>query len=600
MEVRKTWFSYLTLFFFAFGTLYILICGTEEMGTGQKYPYLAKGQLLLAFAALFLISCVIAVLVARLGLDKMRRKKVVLFSILEGEIVYLILAASFYIRYWVIKNIPMEPGSDYKTYFEIARLLNNGTLLEEGASYCDHVAIFPHVLGYSSVLAFVFRIFGESVFVGQMFNIFLAVGNCFFCWRIARKLAGRATALVTLVLVSFWPSMILYNNFLAAEYLSCFLILGCLWLTLHLFSKFTTESPGLGKAVLLHILLGVGLACAAAVWPPAFFLLISICVCVFPSRIKTPIRPRNDLGLFCRIIEKGWLRVLILVFCYFLASAFLSKRISFNIDRDLAGGTASVGYSLLTGLNVDSCGKWNKEDEEYLSQILEETKSTLQAQTACRDQAFQRLREDPSSTLNLLAQKYTALWSNDDYGVDLNLSFLEQYKQLTPALKRDLNKLIKWNNIWYLQAVFLSMLAALYLIQNRGSWSYVLMLFFCGTAAAYLLLESQNRYHFPCLYIFALLSAVGLHELYEDVKHRIVEKDFQRIREEDERKREEEALRRIADAEEYAQKKQAQSMSNAFDMDAALRSGHIHVSVSESYCTKESKESKENPHEAEQ
>lgn len=593
MEIRKTWFSYLALFLFAFGTLYILICGTGEIGTGQEYPYLAKGQLMLVLAVFFLAGHGAAILAARFHLDDWREKNRKLFQILEGAAVALILLASFAVRLWVVKSIPMAPESDYKTYYEIAQLLNKDALLEEGAGYCDYVAIFPHVLGYSAVLAFIFRTFGESVFMGQMFNIILAVGTCFFCWGIARMLAGRIAALLTLVMTAFWPSMVLYNNFLAAEYLFCFLTFGCLWLALHLVINVTPESKGLGKAVVLHIVLGIGLACAGAVRPMALLLLISICICLFPSKGKAAIRPRNDLGICCRIMEKGWLRALIILSSYLVVSAFLSKCVSFTIDRDLAGGTASMGYNLLVGLNTESYGGWNEQDSAYLYQVLEETGSAQQAQIACRDLAFQRLRGDYRSLLNLFMHKYTVLWSNDDYGITWNIIFLDQHKQLDSALESMLYSIQNGNNIWYLAAVFLSALGSLYLIRGKGNWSYILVLFFCGTVALHFLVENQNRYHFHCLYVFALLAAVGLHELYEDSKYRVVQGDARRKKQKEERLLEEQALQRIAEAEEYARKKQEESMSNAFDMIGALESGHIKVSVSESYCPQESKESKE-------
>lgn len=593
MEIRKTWFSYLTRFLFAFCALYILICGAGALGTGQEYPYLAKGQFMLTLALLLLLCRGATVAAAYAGVERWREKNVLLWRLLEAGAVCAILIASYSLRLWVVQSIPMMPESDYKTCFDIARLLSRDMLLEESPSYCDYIAAFPHVLGYCAVLASVFRMFGESVYVGQVFNIVLAVGTCFICWGIVRMLAGRVAALFALVVTAFWPSMVLYHTFLAPEYLFCFLIFGCLWLSVYLAVRVTPESRGLIGAMLLHVLLGVALACAGAVRPMAVLLVIAICICLACARGKTPIRPRNDLSIASRFIEKGWLRALVVLACYVLASAFIAKCVSFTIDREIARGTATMGYNMMVGLNTESGGGWNEQDSAFLYQMLGEAENAQQAQIACRDLALQRLRGDWRSLVNLFGQKYTTLWSNDDYGVSWNMIFLDQHQQLTAQLEQSLTCVQYWNNIWYLSIVALSALAGLYLLRERGSWSDLLILFFCGTVVLYLLVENQNRGHFHCLYVFAILAAVGLHEMFLDSKYRVVQGDAQKRRQEEVLQQEAEALRRIAAAEAYAQQKQAEGMSNSFDMASALESGHIHVSVSESYLAPEKKDVKE-------
>ena len=106
-----------------------------------------------------------------------------------------VLAASAVVRIWCVRNLPMQPESDDKTYYEIANLLKEGTLLTDGPGYCDYVAMFPHVLGYPYALSIVFRLFGTSVLTAQYFNVALAVGAVFLTYRIARRLGGRISFL---------------------------------------------------------------------------------------------------------------------------------------------------------------------------------------------------------------------------------------------------------------------------------------------------------------------------------------------------------------------------------------------------------------------
>ena len=134
---------------------------------------------------------------------------------MEAAVVILVLAAGFIIRIRYLQSMPMEPESDYKTYYEIADLINRGTLLKEGPGYCDYIAMFPHVFGYPYVLAVLFRIFGTSVQTAQYFNVVLAMGTVFLAYRTGKAAGGRICGLSALFLTAFWPSQILYINMVA-------------------------------------------------------------------------------------------------------------------------------------------------------------------------------------------------------------------------------------------------------------------------------------------------------------------------------------------------------------------------------------------------
>ena len=76
----------------------------------------------------------------------------------------------------------------------------------------------------------------------------------------------------------------------------------------------------------------------------------------------------------------GWKRFLIIFVDYFLLNKLLTFTVAYNTDRELAGGSASFGYNLLVGLNLQSYGGWNEEDAQYLYDALEETGSGAEAQ----------------------------------------------------------------------------------------------------------------------------------------------------------------------------------------------------------------------------
>ncbi len=581
MQVRKTWFAGLCIFLYLCGSLYTLVSGLSSLGEGRQYPYLYPALGIMAAVLVLLAAIMLSCIVARLQLPKWASGHAASMTALEWGLGALVLVASFAARVWVVLQFPMQPESDYKTYYEIAQLIGRGTLLEDGAGYCDYVSMFPHVYGYSAVLSVVMRLFGSSVFVCQMFNIVCAVLTCFFVWRCAVRLAGRTAGFLALVFAAFWPSQIVYNNFLAAEYLFSLLLYVCLWMFLRLVQ--TDVSSGKPQAGLLigHLALGVLIGLTSAIRPMAMLLLISILLFLFPSKTKLPILPYNELPVTARAMANGWSRALLILAAFLVTTTITSRCVSYSIDREVAGGSASFGYNLLVGLNQDSDGGWNQDDADYLYNALEETGSAQQAQAACRDLAMQRLKASPAGVLNLLLHKYAVLWANDDYGSTWNLLFMKQQGTLTPERQSFLYTVRDVNNCYYLALVSLSALGVFLLIRRPGSWAYVPLTVFLGTVAMHLLVENQNRYHFHALYLFAMLAALALRLLYEACDDYIVHGQAARTLAKQQKAQELAAYRRIEQAEAYAQKLQQQKMENRFDMAAALREGHVRVSVSQ-------------------
>ena len=68
----------------------------------------------------------------------------------------------------------------------------------------------------------------------------------------------------------------------------------------------------------------------------------------------------NDLPVSARAMSRGWIRGAVILGAYLFASALMTKSVSFLVDRQLAGGSASFGYNLLVGLNQESFGGWNQ------------------------------------------------------------------------------------------------------------------------------------------------------------------------------------------------------------------------------------------------
>ena len=580
MKLEKNWFYYLCVSFSIVGMLYIIVCGFVSLGAAQEYPYYAKGLLLFGIFALWMLLQLTAIISARFRLPERLSESKKWIRILEAIIVILVLAAAFVIRLLVIWKVPMDPESDYKTYYEIAVLLKDGTIQKLGKGYCNYIAMFPHIMGYCYLLKTAFQIFGTSVMVGKYLNLFFATATVFFTYKIGRKLGGRITGMIALIACAFWPSQILYITMLSAEYAFTFFLFACIWLFLSLVKDYDYTTKKAIQAVVLHGVLGILIALTAAIRPMALILLFAIIICIFPQKMKMPDIPRNDIPLMLRLLEKGWLRCIIIIIPYMILSGIITTNIELTVDRTLPSSSESFGYNLLVGLNTDSIGGWNDADAKLLYDSMEKTGSAAQAHITCRDLAFTRLTSNPKGIINLFMNKYELLWGNDDYGTTWNIVFLKEQGNLTTERSDFLYKIKDYNDILYIVLIFFSIMAMIYAWGKEGSFSYILILLYLGTVAMHLFVESQNRYHYFVLQVFMILAAMGIQFIFREANEKA-----DRIRVNEKRRLEQsEVVLQIEEPvkEEEVPVREMEEPIRAFNMQEALKKGHIIMTVTPS------------------
>lgn len=583
LKLQKNWFYSFCIALSVVGMAYILITGVSEMQGNQVYPYAMKGMLILVFFLAWVGAHFFALLSAKFKIkEKLSSYSKLVFG-LETVYVILILSLAFIIRVKIIRELPMNPASDYKTYFEIAEMMKKGILQEKGEGYCDYIAMFPHIIGYCYILKNIFVVFGTSVLNGQMANVVFSLGTVFSIYRIARKLGGKLPGILALTAAAFWPSQILYINMLAAEYCFCFFLYLSVYLFLHLVMDYDNTTKNGIRGVLLHILLGALIAITAAIRPMALILLIAILLFLLPQKMTLPGIPLNSISIWVRFLAKGWLRGLLILVSYMFVSGIITTDIELAINKSVPSFSQSFGYNLLVGLNNDASGGWNEEDSKYLYDNLERTGSPIEAQVACREKAYQRFVSDPSMLFNLFIKKYELLWGNDNYGVDWNLAFLKEQNKLTQTRADFLYKVKSENQIVYLVFVLFSFLTLIYLFQKQANGVYVLILIYLGTAAMHLMVESQNRYHFHVIPVLIILASVGVKFIFDNAIIYVESSDLERQRKEKQIIREEAVLKEFEMEEHRAIEERYKNMTNSFDMKSAIIKGNVTVTVTESY-----------------
>ena len=581
MKIRRNWFNIFAMVIYEIVILYALTCTIGKLGNGQEYPYLLKGRWMLFIIIATVLVFLFGALWTRLGMREKVATHKKAAGIMEAIAVIAVMTAGAAIRIWYINTMPMQPLSDYKTYFEIAQMLKAGTLLELGTGYCDYVAIFPHVLGYPRLLAVLFRFSGDSVMAALYLNVFFAMGTVLISWIIARKLAGRMGAFFTLVALNFWPSMILYNNFVAGEYYFTFLFMICVLI-------FTVQLQGTGytrshpwMVVVELIFLGLLMAIDATIRPMIMIYVVSVIICMLHAKNILPAADKNDIPLGSRATAKGWQRCLIVLLVYLTASKLFTAGTAYTVNRDISGGSSSFGYNLLVGLNTDSYGGWNKEDADYLYKSLDSTGSAQEAQLTCRDLALQRLKADPDVLLNLFVHKFEVLWGNDDYGASWNILFMDQQKNLTAQREKFLYNMMDVSDLYYATMLLMAGIAGIVIYRRKVDASYSMILMILGTVVLHLLVENQNRYHYHVLPLFAILGGISFAGIMRNSAHKVIGNKFRKQYELQQNSERERIIREQAEENSKLQKKCEESFQQQFDMEKAIKEGHITIVASE-------------------
>ena len=175
------------------------------------------------------------------------------------------LGVAFLVRVGWILLVDPKPVSDFYTYFTSGLEISLGHGYHEGGL---PTALWP--VGYPAFLGGIFAIFGRSLFVAKLANVFLYVGIIALSYRLAARLfRSSLTPRLTLLLLSFYPNHIAYASLVACETLFVFLLmLGAL-----LFLSANSRYPML---VLSGVVLGLAsLVRPQALLAPILFVLLA-------------------------------------------------------------------------------------------------------------------------------------------------------------------------------------------------------------------------------------------------------------------------------------------------------------------------------------
>lgn len=404
-------------------------------------------------------------------------------NVLIGLVLLCILVKGYFIfRYRI------TPLSDYKTFYDTAIQLKDGWRIDN-----DYISIFPHIMGYSTFLSFIFKLFGSNTLIPPIVNVIISTVIMILIFKICHKLISDIGAIIASLIFIFMPSQTIYNIFALSEPLYTLLVVLLVWLivqlkdNMHLGIKNSQNILYLvfisGSLVFINYIRPIGAILIIAL----FIWLIFLC-------------EKQDLDLKKRIIY-----LIVIVGIYIVGG-----KITDNINNSRLGNDVSTlpGHTICVGLNEQAYGAWNMEDStalmDYFNEYEKDVKKTHQAMM---ERAVERIKNGIDYG-RLFKWKLYNLWGADDACVGYATGIWNNEILLS-----------KMCNIYYYTIVFISILGALKLVkEKRNSILVFLILITLGITAGHMIVEVARRYHYVALITLIILAAYGLTGVRENTE----------------------------------------------------------------------------------
>ena len=445
---------------------------------------------IVAFALALLCVAALWLIVKRLrGLDALlERPGAVKTGIILGVFCFVFNLA-------VILLYRIEPQVDFLTFWLSAVNLGNGQELANA----HYLALFPHIVGYSTFLSGFIRLFGASPMLAPFVNLGLTVISGLLIYILCLRWRGLKTAAAAGLLWSVCPSKALFNAQVLSEPLyTCFILLFLLIITeLHL--RLSGHRKELWLWALCAIVCGVLLTAINAARPIAAVPLIAffIWVLVLRSDELSDRRRWAAWALFALLLCAG----------YSMTSRLWQSHVEEVLGEEPA---FNYGYSVCVGFNTDeegSYGSYSVADmERFQNYYFGEGMSAPEAQERMLEDAKARITSGNIDFLKLFPNKIRTLLGNDEAGV----------YYLSSALNgTEYSVLAVLSNVYYYFIVLFALWGAfrLWRFKYNGT-ALILPMFVLGLSLAHMLVEVAGRYHYSIIPMLIMLAAFAVDEQF--------------------------------------------------------------------------------------
>ena len=383
---------------------------------------------------------------------------------------------------WVLA-IRIEPFSDYKEYWDVARALARGTEIPDAW----YVAMYPHILGTATVLSALIRVFGESVFAVTVLNVLLTSASAYLVWLLGRELLSERAAFLAALLWAVTPCKLMLNSLVFSEPIYTFLILLFFLLFLRLEKRMRGASPW--PAVCGIAALGLLLAAINLIRPIAAILLISVALWLVFLR-----------GDEARNLRRWvlWLVALAAMLGLYRGAGALWDG---HVENRLGQEIASVPwYNIYVGLNEETGGRYTDADMDLLTAYLKQGMSADEAQKSMIPHVKERLASGIDYPKLLRTKLFSFLGNDELGGYTYRFTRSERFVKIGMAVC----------NVFYYGVLLAGFAGLVNLFRSRSLGAGLLLpLFFLGLTLAHMLVEVANRYHYSLIPVLIIFAAHG-------------------------------------------------------------------------------------------
>lgn len=362
-------------------------------------------------------------------------------------------------------------ASDATWYYEKACMLaTNGHYTDDG-----HLTAF-YPIGYPAFLAFVFKIFGCSVIIGRISNLFLYLTFIIIFYLLSFRLTqNRKISLICLILLALYPNHISYVTLLYSENIFLVTFTAAIYFyVLQADKKVYSLLSGtfFGLSVLIR---------PAALFIPVIFIFFPL----YSENIKEKIQKTLLLLAFLTLTLMPWL---------------MRNNIVFD---EFVWISTTGGYDLLIGNNPHSTGNYSMN--EPLFQSIPDSLTEPEYDRFTKKLAIQYIIDHPAETVKRIPAKIFyfiyppndgLIWNQKGVGVSQKIIL----------------KIINRIGLVYCTLLFLILIISISnLLFGKNAMSKKTFILFSVVTIYYLLVSivffGESRFHFHLIPLAMLLIA---------------------------------------------------------------------------------------------
>lgn len=387
---------------------------------------------------------------------------------------------------WVLV-FQIEPTVDFQTFYDTALAIARDERVD-----MLYLGLFPHILGYSTFLGLMMRLFGQSALLAPILNVALTLISGLCIYILCLRWVNQKAAATAFFLWSVCPSKLMYNSMVMSEPLyTCLILLFLLLLSLAL------DRDGSWWMRLLAAL-PLGLGCGALLLavnvtrPVAIILFVAFFLWLFLLRGKQLKK------------LKVWLIIAAFTLSMFGAYSRCDQQWFRWEYLHIFDKTPDIpAYNIYVGLNMDSLGSYSEEDMDKLMSYRYQG-DAVYAQEQMLKEVEKRLSSGEINFPKLFSAKLAKLMGNDEGG-----AFYAQGELSPLAFK--LSSAI--SNVYYYFLALLSLLGAAVLFRRPVFASvYMAPLYSIGLILAHLIVEVSGRYKYSLIPMLIIVASFALQE----------------------------------------------------------------------------------------